>query len=143
MNDIQIACFLAVSEHLNFTKAAEQLHITHPAVSQQIQSLEKELGVRLFQRTTRSVRLTEEGKMFVNDARQLMALSSRAKKRFQDTSYKEIEILSECWRKEIWMQSLVSKKQQLLKSLLLIKKLRKCRWYASAPAAILLQTKSQ
>lgn len=94
MNDIQIACFLAVSEHLNFTKAAEQLHITHPAVSQQIQSLEKELGVRLFQRTTRSVRLTEEGKMFVNDARQLMALSSRAKKRFQDTSYKEIEILS-------------------------------------------------
>lgn len=94
MNDIQIVCFLAVSEHLNFTKAAQQLHITHPAVSQQIQSLENELGVKLFQRTTRSVRLTQEGKTFIYDARQLMALSTRAKKRFAHTSYKDMEILS-------------------------------------------------
>lgn len=94
MNDVQISCFLAVAEHLNFTKAAEQLHITHPAVSQQIQSLEKELGVTLFKRTTRSVRLTEEGKTFLHDARQWMALSIRAKKRFSHTPYKDLEILS-------------------------------------------------
>lgn len=57
-----------------------QLHVTQPAVTQQIQSLEKELNVKLFIRTTRTVRLTEEGKVFLNDARQLVAISNRAKK---------------------------------------------------------------
>ena len=64
MNTFQLSCFLAVSEYLNFAQAAQALHVTHPAVSQQIKSLEKELGARLFERTTRSVRLTEEGKVF-------------------------------------------------------------------------------
>ncbi len=58
-----------------------QLHVTQPAVTQQIQSLEKELNVKLFIRTTRTVRLTEEGKVFLNDARQLVAISNRAKKK--------------------------------------------------------------
>ena len=44
MNTFQISCFLAVAEHLNFAWAAEQLHVTQPAVTQQIHSLEKELG---------------------------------------------------------------------------------------------------
>ena len=57
-----------------------QLHVTQPAVTQQIQSLEKELNVKLFIRTTRTVHLTEEGKVFLNDARQLVAISNRAKK---------------------------------------------------------------
>ena len=48
MNTFQISCFLAVAEHLNFARAAEQLHVTQPAVTQQIHSLEKELGVSLF-----------------------------------------------------------------------------------------------
>lgn len=39
MNTFQLSCFLAVAEYLNFARAAEQLHVTHPAVSQQIQSL--------------------------------------------------------------------------------------------------------
>ena len=56
MNTFQIRCFLAVAEHLNFARAAEQLHVTQPAVTQQIHALEKELGVSLFARTTRSVR---------------------------------------------------------------------------------------
>ena len=70
MNTFQISCFLAVAEHLNFARAAEQLHVTQPAVTQQIHSLEKELGVSLFARTTRSVRLTQEGRLFLQDARQ-------------------------------------------------------------------------
>lgn len=94
MNTFQLACFLAVAEHLNFTRAAEQLHVTHPAVSQQIQSLEKELNTKLFVRTTRTVKLTEEGKAFLHDARQMVAISERAKKRFEGDSGKEIQTLA-------------------------------------------------
>ena len=86
MNTFQISCFLAVAEHLNFARAAEQLHVTQPAVTQQIHSLEKELGVSLFARTTRSVRLTQEGRLFLQDARQLFHLATRAKARFQNAS---------------------------------------------------------
>lgn len=94
MNTFQLICFLSIAEHLNFTKAAEELHVTQPAVGQQIHSLEKELGVKLFDRTTRSVKLTREGKSFLNDASQIVNISDRAKKRFASTSSKEIEHLT-------------------------------------------------
>ena len=94
MNTFQLSCFLAVAEYLNFAQAAQSLHVTHPAVSQQIQSLEKELNVKLFQRTTRSVKLTEEGKTFLNDARQIVAISERAKKRFDSAEPRDIETLA-------------------------------------------------
>lgn len=94
MNTFQLSCFLAVAEYLNFAQAAQSLHVTHPAVSQQIQSLEKELNVKLFQRTTRTVRLTEEGKAFLRDAQQIVALSERAKKRFGTVMDGKIETLA-------------------------------------------------
>lgn len=94
MNTFQLQCFLAVAEHLNFTKAAEELHVTHPAVSQQIQSLEKELGAKLFQRSTRSVRITEAGRIFWDDARQIVAISNRARRRFDDAVAHPIETLA-------------------------------------------------
>lgn len=94
MNTFQLSCFLAVAEHLNFTRAAEQLHVTHPSVSQQIQSLEKELNVKLFQRSTRSVKLTEEGIAFLQDAQQIVAISERAKKRYSSSTPKDLELLS-------------------------------------------------
>ena len=90
MNTFQLSCFLMVAEYLNFARAAEQLHVTHPAISQQIQSLEKELGGKLFHRTTRSVKLTEEGAAFLNDAQQMVAISQRAKKRFEDPGQQEM-----------------------------------------------------
>lgn len=93
MNTFQLSCFLAVAEYLNFTQAAQSLHVTHPAVSQQIKSLEKELNAKLFQRTTRNVRLTEEGKTFLRDAQQIVALSERAKKRFDNFQNINIETL--------------------------------------------------
>ena len=56
--------FEAVARLGNFTRAANQLGVTPPAVSQNIQALENQLGVRLFHRTSRSVRLSDEGRLF-------------------------------------------------------------------------------
>ena len=94
MNVFQMECFLAVAENLNFARAAEQLHVTQPAVTQQIHALERELNVKLFTRTTRTVKLTEQGRTFINDAQQMVAISERAKKRFETFSDDEIQLLS-------------------------------------------------
>ncbi|QGZ41605.1 DNA-binding transcriptional LysR family regulator [Pseudoduganella flava] len=71
--------FVAVAEELSFTRAAERLHIGQPPLSQQIQALELDMGARLFERTKRSVRLTEAGKLFLVDARRVLALAEQAK----------------------------------------------------------------
>ena len=60
--------FIAVAENLNFTEAAKQLFIAQSAVSQQIADLERELGVRLFIRNKRSVKLTSAGSVFLKEA---------------------------------------------------------------------------
>ena len=65
MNDHQLLCFLTVSRTLNFTTAARELYCTQPALSYQIRSLEKELGVPLLARSTTRVALTDAGRAFV------------------------------------------------------------------------------
>lgn len=79
MNTIQLECFVTAAEHLSFSKASQVLKITQPAVSHQIQSLEEELDVKLFDRTGRNVSLTPEGFLFLADARLILktALSAR------------------------------------------------------------------
>ena len=84
MNSTQLSCFLAVAETLSFAKAAERLNITQPAVTQQIRSLEDELNVRLFNRTTRSVSLTHAGIIFIRDARIILDVFERARQRFSE-----------------------------------------------------------
>ncbi len=94
MNIFQLECFLAVADYLSFAKAAEDLHISQPAVSHQIQTLESELHVKLFRRTTRFVELTTQGLTFLEDAKNIVAISKRAIKRFESADDQEIVNLS-------------------------------------------------
>jgi DNA-binding transcriptional LysR family regulator len=64
--------FLVVGEVLNFTKAAARLRVAQPALSRQIQDLEDEIGVDLLRRSPRGVTLTAEGKLFLDEARELL-----------------------------------------------------------------------
>ncbi|NLT94182.1 MAG: LysR family transcriptional regulator [Clostridia bacterium] len=86
MNRHQLELFKVVAEKKNFSHASEILHISQPAISQQIQILEEELGVKLFQRTTRKVSLTDEGKLLYHYAIQICNLFADAEKNLSEFS---------------------------------------------------------
>lgn len=75
----QLRYFIAVAEELSFTRAAQRLHLSQPPLSQQIQALEQDLGVRLLERDKRNVMLTAPGRLFLDQARQILAMAEEAR----------------------------------------------------------------
>ena len=90
----QLRYFIAVAEHLNFTEASKRLFVAQPAVSQQIAGLEKSLGLKLFIRDKHSVKLTPAGRVFLNDAIDLLSRSEEAEKRVKKAASGEVGQLS-------------------------------------------------
>ncbi len=90
----QLRMFLALSESLNFSKTAEKLFITQPALSKAIQDLEAELGLSLFERTTRSVRLTPGGARMAVLARSVVGELDAGLQRMQSSAEREAQQLA-------------------------------------------------
>lgn len=74
----QFRYFIAVAEELHFSRAAERLHLDQPTLSRHIRRLEEKLGVRLLDRTTRSVTLTGAGQAFLEKAREVIEAAHSA-----------------------------------------------------------------
>lgn len=84
MNTIQLECFVHVAEKLNFTKAAEDLYITTPAVTHHIKKLEEELETILFIRNSKIVKLTEAGNLFYGEAKSILEKMDIAEKKVKN-----------------------------------------------------------
>ncbi len=84
--------FLAAAEEENITRASELLHVSQPTVSRQLKELEAELGRELFIRTNKKVRLTEDGILFRQTARDILRLADKARTANTDTGELEGEI---------------------------------------------------
>ncbi|MFF4174051.1 transcriptional regulator CynR [Streptomyces sp. NPDC001744] len=86
---------LAVAEHGSFTRAAEDLHISQPTLSQQVKQMERTLGVQLLDRTGRTVRLTDAGAVYADHARRALrdlAAAERAVHDVQDLSRGDLRL---------------------------------------------------
>lgn len=93
MNTQQLECFVRVADKLNFTKAAEGLHISTPAVTHHIKNLEEELNTALFIRNSKMVKLTEPGALFYGEARDILQKMEMAEKKVKKLASNKMAVL--------------------------------------------------
>ncbi len=107
----QLRIFLAVAENLHFTRAAEELYITQPAVSAAIHSLEQEYGVKLFHRIGRHIEMTEAGVLLQLEARKILyqvALTERGMRELNNLQRGELKLGSSLTIGNYWLPSKIS-----------------------------------
>lgn len=86
--DQQLEVFIAVAEKKNFSRAAEELHMTQPAVSQYIQAFEREVGTRLLERTNKYVKLNKAGEIVYDHAKEIVGLYTKMQRLVDDLTNK-------------------------------------------------------
>ncbi|MGI0479817.1 LysR substrate-binding domain-containing protein [Geminocystis sp. CENA526] len=111
----QLRVFLTVAEYLHFTRAADALYLTQPAVSAAIQNLELEYGVKLFHRLGRRIELTEAGKLLCIEAPKILAqvtLTERALKELSNLQRGELKLGSSLTIGNYWLPEKISQFQR-------------------------------
>jgi len=98
--------FKTLAEELHFGHAAQRLHISQPPLSQQIQNLESELGVKLFNRSRRQVTLTTAGNVFYRRAREILATVGRAVEEIHELESGEMDIISVGYKSAIMLMEI-------------------------------------
>ncbi|MBW4616173.1 MAG: LysR family transcriptional regulator [Desmonostoc vinosum HA7617-LM4] len=112
----QLRIFLAVAELLHFTRAAEALYITQPAVSAAIQSLETEYGVRLFHRIGRHIEITDAGKLLQGEAQKILdhvELTERGLRELNNLQRGELKLGASLTVGNYWLPEKISQFRQL------------------------------
>ncbi|HEY9638283.1 MAG TPA: LysR family transcriptional regulator [Coleofasciculaceae cyanobacterium] len=107
----QLRVFLAVVEYSHFTRAAEALYISQPAVSAAIQNLEEQYGVRLFHRIGRQIEITEAGKLLQVEAQKIIdqvALTERGLRELNDLQRGELKLGSSLTIGNYWLPDKIS-----------------------------------
>ena len=89
----QLRIFVAAAKHLNFTRAAEEVHISPPAISMQIKEIESHLGAPLFNREKKNMYLSPAGEYFLNHARHILQTLNEAEKVIGQLNSDQIEII--------------------------------------------------
>lgn len=111
----QLRIFLAVVKHRHFTRAAEELYITQPAVSAAINTLEKEYGVRLFHRIGRHIEITEAGKFLELEAQKILdqvVLTERGLRELNNLKRGEVRLGSSLTIGNYWLPDWISQFKQ-------------------------------
>ncbi len=84
----RLRTFDIVARQLNLRKTAEQLHVSEPAISQQLSLLEEDFGVKLHKKSGAGIVLTEEGKIFLDDAENILLHVKRLREKFRKKGMK-------------------------------------------------------